>query len=1840
MRRVPRWRRASALALAELLSCPPAVLANPDGGVVQSGAATISGVGTAVVDVHQATQQTTISWESFNVQKGETTNFHQPGADAVAVNRILDQNASQILGAVNANGHVYLINPNGILFGREAQVNVNALIAATGAKADALDNGFDPSADSAPGARVENHGVIRAGDGGFVYLVAPHVENGKDGVIVAPGGEVTLAAGATVYLADRPDGRGVAIRYVAPGVEGESTTRLRDVLAQGALSQLRTGLVKQSGRVEANAVRSRNGSIELYATGEIELADDSVTEARGDDGTPSAGGNVVVYASNETRIAEHARVDVSGGSQGGDGGFIELSAARHVEIGGDLRADAQAGSTGGRILVDPAQATFNGTTALTAALVDVWATDRVSVRGNVNLNGGTTRPYDQRLSLRSGGDVSFESGATISDDGASGSASGKRWDVDIVAGAIQPDDPSRDDAKAWSATAQNGGVYLGGSTYDTSGRRIGVGSAAGEVRVQAGTLKIRAQGDLVIGTGGGLRNTVGDIDVEVGGDVQFQSSTIAASNTTQQLATDAVIENGSGSIRVVAGGSVLLGSDPTRKTNAAIRTRGVASTYTGTDPATGNPVAFTQRTNGGALLVHALGLHAGTGDVDAGIGNRWLQPPRNVNLLFDPLFVVSNGILGIGSEAGGDLTVIAARDVLSGNSTLSRSGGTLDTRPASTPAGAVPATEYNGGHIGLFGGEYEFVTSNRNQTRALENTPRSRLTIVSGRDLSADTVVRQGSAILRAGYALKAGEAVESIASGNVDTRLVTDAAALVDPSIGWLGPLSKPITIDLMDGSLDGRGRNGVAIRAIESPALAYLPSRVDQQTANLRAPGYTEWDSAFLEAETGDVVLVGNDITLPRQVADTGSTGTPQTRNEANILVRLLPPSLTVKTNDFTRGLEQRGGDFVLVNDFRLFPSSQGGLTLDVAGTVRTANVTASSTPATVRLTSSSTGAAADAPLVLSGPIELRDPETGIVYTAGSIEINARAPATAAEGFVLVRAQLGVTEPIEIPAGTRLLGDNGQLYEVTTTTSVPNQANPRSIGEATIEVAQAPAADVSIPTDGSVEFVAPDGSVFRLAEPVTIRAGETIARASIERVPVAGEPLPAEVPRFGLTLRQVEAIPGVSIVRATNYRNTQASTSQLETQVPVRAMEPGSVGSIQRNELRSFVTSIAGIELVQNTQPLSGSDPAPAGVERAATSATASVAGPAGALALNHRLEFVDPSVLPMGVRPEDITIVATGASGGALTPSVFRSLQVTRDANGQVMSTSVDAPADEVVIVAGQEVWSRDAANVAGTIAELRQSDADPNFDGRGNIPFDYASYYARCHSGVACGSQDTTPGLNDPRTNRTVRSGSGPTHAADFTPADLFASGGFDRIRIQTAEPAILFTRGSINDLQLVTQHSRSTDLTQVLVPTGDAFFGARSRTLADTQGGVTRLVTLPGDANAGVEVSGPGRVDVQVGVVPFAIADTDGNGFLSRDEFFGTDAEFDALDIEPAGFPDHRLAPGELPFAPTGRGGALAFAGAGDTSAFGIKTTGNFRNAGLSVGGATLSVAAASDISLGGRGAIGTIQGGNVSVRSALGDIRGESAAEGFAGQRGVFSLFAAPGQGFGFREADASGGGEIDLRALGDIDVGGLAIVALSGSSITLESIGGSIDGGIAVPFANAGVSPNPGTGVAEARFEGGGIAAPGGSVSVIAKRDVRIGAGILAGSSVNVDAGGSVVAGQGSITSGGSVSVSAGGSISGNISAAGNVSLSGSSAGGATVSSGGIATGTGGAQSASTQSGTQLAAGDDEQGHGAGGGAGMGVGSGSGTGKRATRIDVSSRACTAAEIASGRCSR
>ena len=204
------------LGAAALLASSAHVARPPTSPTVVSGTAGIVSSGGTMTITNSA--NAIINWQGFSIGQGETARFIQPSALSAVLNRVTGGDPSKILGALQSNGKVLLINPNGILFGPNSRVDVNGLIASTLTitNEDFLAGRMKFSAGPTAG-KVENRGSIATPSGGGVYLIAPAVEN--SGVITAPNGDVLLAAGKEVLLVDR---RSPEIAVVVTAPAGES----------------------------------------------------------------------------------------------------------------------------------------------------------------------------------------------------------------------------------------------------------------------------------------------------------------------------------------------------------------------------------------------------------------------------------------------------------------------------------------------------------------------------------------------------------------------------------------------------------------------------------------------------------------------------------------------------------------------------------------------------------------------------------------------------------------------------------------------------------------------------------------------------------------------------------------------------------------------------------------------------------------------------------------------------------------------------------------------------------------------------------------------------------------------------------------------------------------------------------------------------------------------------------------------------------------------------------------------------------------------------------------------------------------------------------------------------------------------------------------------------------------------------------------------------------------------------------------------------------------------------------------------------------------------------------
>ncbi len=319
-----RYSSVTMTLLGSAAVAAPALAGDlPTGGTVVSGSASISTQG-STLSVHQTSDRLVTNWNSFSIGGANSVVFRQPSSSSVALNRVTGVEPSQIRGSLSANGQVFLVNPNGIVFGAGSQVNTAALVASTLdiANRDFLSGTYTFSGS---GGSIANHGSL---NGKVVALIAPEVTNA--GTIT---GDTALAAGTTVGLDFGGDG------LISVKVEESTLATLVDnrgvvkapggtviFTAKGATAA-KASVINNSGTVEAKGMVSKNGRILLL----------------GD----MASGTVKVSGTLDASAPEH-----------GNGGFIETS-ARNVSISEKAKVTTRsAHGRSGHLLIDPTNYTI------------------------------------------------------------------------------------------------------------------------------------------------------------------------------------------------------------------------------------------------------------------------------------------------------------------------------------------------------------------------------------------------------------------------------------------------------------------------------------------------------------------------------------------------------------------------------------------------------------------------------------------------------------------------------------------------------------------------------------------------------------------------------------------------------------------------------------------------------------------------------------------------------------------------------------------------------------------------------------------------------------------------------------------------------------------------------------------------------------------------------------------------------------------------------------------------------------------------------------------------------------------------------------------------------------------------------------------------------------------------------------------------------------------------------------------------------------------------------------------------------------------------------------------
>ena len=482
---------AVAVSIFGLSGLSGAVQAGPSGGQVVAGDATIS-AGELQTIIEQLSSKAVINWDDFSIDAGQLVQFiHQNNSD-VTLNRVTGDTVSQIKGALTANGNIFLINPNGIVFGAGAEVDVAGLLATTFdiADQDFMDGKFNFSGELMNNASITNQGKIEVGDGGFVYLIAPNVEN--TGHIIANVGRVTLANDGSYDIDLTGNG------LVTFSVTDADLTGATGSVKNGPDGKIEAGHVLLSGSETSAVMTSVVNQGEITAATELTMAGDDLEQS----GTITAG--------DTTLDADNAIVS-NGGSI--SGGSATLNAGSGIGAGNAVHTDVDdltVSSESGTIRVDEASQldSLNITTGDSAEVnfqqagIDPIGGGPIQEGVSVQFNGQTLSASRDTVKT----DLAFTHG----DGGVTLSGVNVEGDLSVTAaGNIVGD--------AKLNTAARGERVTLATTED--GATIGAENNA--LRIDADTLRAEARkGHVVItDTGGDLtleRVSTGDNSAEAG----------------------------------------------------------------------------------------------------------------------------------------------------------------------------------------------------------------------------------------------------------------------------------------------------------------------------------------------------------------------------------------------------------------------------------------------------------------------------------------------------------------------------------------------------------------------------------------------------------------------------------------------------------------------------------------------------------------------------------------------------------------------------------------------------------------------------------------------------------------------------------------------------------------------------------------------------------------------------------------------------------------------------------------------------------------------------------------------------------------------------------------------------------------------------------------------------------------------------------------------------------------------------------------------------------------------------------------------------------------------------
>ncbi|WP_374513293.1 filamentous hemagglutinin N-terminal domain-containing protein, partial [Niveibacterium sp.] len=811
--RLPR-RTVIANAIALALLGSNFAYALPTDPVVESGQAAVKSTAPNALSVRQTSDKAIINWRSFGIGAGESVEFAQPSSSAVVLNRVLGMDPSQLLGELKANGRVFLINPNGIVFGRNARVDVGGLVASTLSLSshDFLANRLRFTNEGGAGA-ISNEGAINAGAGG-IALIAPQISN--QGALHADGASIGLVSGDTVLVDVEGDGL-MAFRVergtLAPRIEqlgriqADGGSVSLQAKARGAMADT---VLNMEGVIQARGIGERSGQIVLDGgpVGITRVAgaiDATSTQGRGGD-VRVTGEKVLIdsFAKLDGSGVSGGAIRIGGGVRGADRS-IDNADQVHIADGALLQADGSNLGAGGSLVVWSNRSSYVGgvlsTRGKTGGFIETSSAGHLDVVGTPNAGVGGTWLIDPlNVEIVSGNSVTNATATSPFSPTATGSQIG----VNKIEGALNAGTTVTVTTVGSGPAAENGDITL---TADLKYTRAG----------DNGALVLDAAGSVILNgkISGDTDTTRLNLTVQSGtGNIQLNNSTIdlkngsfTASGPTSLLKDVTITAQSGASFGKVDGAHSL-----------AINTSGTATfadAVGGTSPlssltVTGATSALGIKTNGAQTFNGVATLNGayttGGGDFSAG---------GAVTLGGDTSVTAGTGVITFGGTVNGahslstsnsaNTSFVGAVGNSSALNSLTVSAGSASAAQTVTTSGASNLTAATISANGISAGGDITLTGTVSLKGAI-TTSNDSFSVFGATTLTGTTTINTGSGAI--------------IFDGGVDGAQSLSTTSSAGTSFGAGVGLGTPLSSLSITGPVDARGVNASGAIAIDGNA------------------------------------------------------------------------------------------------------------------------------------------------------------------------------------------------------------------------------------------------------------------------------------------------------------------------------------------------------------------------------------------------------------------------------------------------------------------------------------------------------------------------------------------------------------------------------------------------------------------------------------------------------------------------------------------------------------------------------------------------------------------------------------------------------------------------------------------------------------------------------------------------------------------------------------------------------------------------------------------------------------------------------------------------------------